>query len=395
MKDAKQIQGEKAEQWVYSLATRTFLTDWCYLNPLKPDGKELCDLLVVFDNIAIIWQIKDLKLGKDGKYKKSEVEKNIRQLGGARRQLFDLKTPIPLSNPRRIEETFNTDSIEKVYLISVLLGEGEPYRTLVDKQKEDIVHVFTAPFIEIILNELDTISDFVQYLQEKEVLLQKDSSLMIMGGEEELLAYYMMNEKSFGSIPEADRILLDHEGWDHIKRNPKYIAKKEADRVSFGWDSIIDCAHTGSIEYERIARELARPNRFERRYLAKVYFEAHQEADQLDDPHLLFRRFLPADGVTYCFLFMEIINSEREPRRGMLMSICKVARNTFRNNHKVIGIATECKLGPECSYDFCLIDTSEWPEEQINEAEELQKQLGIMTNPRWQQTYENEYPEIK
>jgi len=38
------------------------MIDWCYPNPKLPDGKELCDLLVVFDDKAIICQIKNLKL---------------------------------------------------------------------------------------------------------------------------------------------------------------------------------------------------------------------------------------------------------------------------------------------------------------------------------------------
>ena len=70
-----QLKGKNAEKFIHDLATKTFLTDWCFLNPGLIKGKELCDLLVVFDDVAIIWQIKDLKLGKDGKYKQSEVEK--------------------------------------------------------------------------------------------------------------------------------------------------------------------------------------------------------------------------------------------------------------------------------------------------------------------------------
>ena len=124
-KDYFYTKGQKAEKLVHDLATKTFLTDWCYLNPKLPDGKELCDLLVVFDEIAIIWQIKNLKIHEDGKYKKSEVDKNLRQLLGARRQLFELKSPVKLVNPRRGEEQFDPTSIKKVYLLSALFGRGE------------------------------------------------------------------------------------------------------------------------------------------------------------------------------------------------------------------------------------------------------------------------------
>lgn len=75
-------KGKHAEELVHDLALKTFLTDWCYLNPILPNGKELCDLLVIFDEIAVIWQIKDLKLDRNGKHRKREVDKNLRQLLG-------------------------------------------------------------------------------------------------------------------------------------------------------------------------------------------------------------------------------------------------------------------------------------------------------------------------
>jgi hypothetical protein len=59
-----------------------------YPNPRLPDGKELCDLLVLFDSTVIIWQIKDLEPDKTGCIKSSDLEKNLLQLAGARRQLF-------------------------------------------------------------------------------------------------------------------------------------------------------------------------------------------------------------------------------------------------------------------------------------------------------------------
>ena len=126
-RDWFRIKGKKAEDFLHNLASKSFITDWCYPSPLLPDGKELCDLLVIFDDIAIIWQVKDLKLQPDGKYKQGEVQKNLRQLSGARRQLFDLNKPITLANPRRGKEAFNPKSIKTVYLISALMGEGENF----------------------------------------------------------------------------------------------------------------------------------------------------------------------------------------------------------------------------------------------------------------------------
>jgi hypothetical protein len=38
------------EQYLSHLCDRTFLKLWSYANPFKSDGKELCDLIAVFEN---------------------------------------------------------------------------------------------------------------------------------------------------------------------------------------------------------------------------------------------------------------------------------------------------------------------------------------------------------
>ena len=153
-------KGKNAEQVLNNLAQKTFLADWCFLNPQLPNGKELCDLLVVFDEIAIIWQVKDLKLDNHGNLKSREVEKNLKQLAGARRQLFDLKTPIELYNPRRKIETFDPSSINEVHLISALMGEEGNATNMAEIIKNQFAHVFTKSFLPVLLEELDTIRDF-------------------------------------------------------------------------------------------------------------------------------------------------------------------------------------------------------------------------------------------
>jgi len=389
-KDYFYLKGKNAEKVVQHLAIKTFLTDWCYLNPKLPNGKELCDLLVVFDDIAIVWQIKDLKLNKQGEYNKTAVEKNLRQLSGARRQLIDLKTPLELENPRRRKENFDPATIKRIYLISVLLGKGEKISSFVGETKNYIVHVFTKDFTQIVLNELDTISDFTKYLRIKEAFLKKNKSLVIIGGEEELLAFYLMNNRSFAKFEEADRIMIEEGIWKDIQNNPRYKAKKKADKISYGWDSIINRAHEGSSEYEVIARELARPNRFHRRYLSKVYYDAHVRAHN-DNAHDLFRRILSGDGITYCFLFID----DPEPRKrrtAMLQAICLIARRVYPQNKKVLGIATEKKIRPTCSYDFCLMDILDLTEENQKYIERLQKDTGIFVNPTIDYTQEDEYP---
>src|SRR3989339_2067827 len=387
------LKGAKAEEMVQDLANKSFFIDWCYPNPKLPNGKELCDLLIIFDDIAIIWQIKDLKLDANNKYKKAEVEKNLKQLSGAYRQLFDLKTEINLANPRRGLEVFDPKNIKQVYLISALLGEGEDYYTGFEYVKEHLVHIFTRNFIEIALNELDTISDFSKYLKSVEEFHKSKSSVVIMGGYEELLAYYIFNGKSFENLNKANMVLLDEGSWNELQNKPEYIAKQEADQVSYGWDSIINTVHTGSSKYEKVAKELARSDRFQRRYLSKIFLDAHVISHN-DNNDNLFRRMLPMDSCTYCFLFMDD-PEPRENRKSMLAAMCFIARGIYKDNKKVIGVATEKKLKPTCSYDFCLLEMPEWTERDNEQMKKLQAETKIFTNPTYEEAHEDEFPQTK
>jgi len=384
------LKGKKSEKLVHDLALKTFLTDWCYLNPKLPNGKELCDLLVVYDEVAIIWQIKDLKLDENGRYRNREVNKNLNQLSGARRQLFKLKTPIELENPRRGKESFDATIIKEIYLISVLLGEGEAVFSFVEYIKNYTVHVFTRNFTQIILNELDTIGDFRNYLNKKEALVRQDKQLIITGGEEELLALYLGNNRSFESLNEATMVLIDEGSWEKFHNSPEYKEKQKQDKISYGWDGIINRVHEASPGYEVVARELARPNRFERRVLSKSYYDAYVLADN-DEIHNLFRRTSDLNGVTYCFLFADD-TKPRDYRKDMLKWMCYIARGKFKSNRKVIGIATEKKASPTLSYDFVLFDIPEWTEQNQKEIEKMQQKTGILQSPEISIVHEDEYP---
>lgn len=391
-KDYFTLKGKRAEEVVQHLAERTFLTDWCYKNPSLQKGKELCDLLVIFDDVAIIWQIKDLKLHSDGKYKKSEVDKNLRQLSGARRGLFELKKPIELSNPRRGKETFNPKVVKEVFLISALVGKREVYFTFVERFKNLTIHVFNREFTQLVLNELDTISDFVHYLRTKEALIKTNKKIMLIGGEEELLAFYLMNGRSFEKFKDATMISIEEGCWEDLQSKPEYKAKKNADKISYCWDKIISRAHeSGTKIYEFVARELARLNRFERRYYSKAFLEARIKAHK--DKKDMFRRLSLGRDATYCFLFMDD-PEPRERRKATLAAMCYIARGKYQNNKKVLGIATEKKIRPMCSYDFCLLEKPNWTKKDQETMEELQEETGIFTNLKTKILSEDEYPKL-
>jgi hypothetical protein len=387
------LKGEVAEELLHQLASKTFLTDWCFPNPKLPDGKELCDLLVVFESTAIIWQAKNLKLGKGGKLNATDVEKNLRQLSGARRQLCDLKTTVMLENSRRLSEKLDPKAITEVFLISVLLGDTPDFQTLATHVKDHHCHVFNREFTELVLNELDTVADFCAYLREKERVREHAPSLILGGGEKELLAWYLFNERSLAKLEGHNMIFLEEGTWDELQRRPEYRAKKQADAISYDWDELIERVHTtNSLEYERIARVLARPCRFERRCLAEAYVDAHRKADAADHPQGIFRRVLAADNVTVCFLFTGD-GVPRETRRSLLGDLCFVARGKCPQHSMVLGIGTEMAIRPVNSLDYCLIEIPEWGAEQDREMRRLQDETGVLTSAARYAVTATEYPE--
>lgn len=386
-----QLKGKNAEEVVHELAQKTFFTDWCFLNPKLPGGKELCDLLVVFDDIAIVWQIKNLKLDEDGHYKDKEKEKNLSQLSGAKRSLFDLKVPIELENERRRrKEKFDPSEIKEVYYISALIGDGEWSYSPTEEYKGLFVNVLPGQAMEVLLSELNTITDFTKYLRDKKNFFDtKSTGVIIDGGEEDLMAYYLMNDKSFQQNNEADMLWLAGGFWEDFSKSEKYLSKKEADKISYGWDNLIDRAHEGSEKYEKVARELARPDRFRRRMLSKAFYDAYKTSHE-NNEYTLYRRVVPEEDVTYCFLFMDA-EGDRQDRIAMLTAFCMVARIKF-NKQRVIGIATGSKIRKISAYDYCVMDIPEVTEKFKNDVEKVQKDLNIMVNPTQVAVNEDEYP---
>jgi len=89
-------KGENAENSLHKAILKTFLSYWVFKSPKLPDGKELCDFLIVYDGTVIIWQTKDIKIDESGMYSEGDFNKNFRQLSGAKRQLFSLTRVWPI-----------------------------------------------------------------------------------------------------------------------------------------------------------------------------------------------------------------------------------------------------------------------------------------------------------
>ena len=389
-----------AEQFVYDLCRKSFLSLWSYMNPRKkPNGKELCDVIVVCDPDVIIFSVKHVTMPKNGtpevnmaRWRRRAIEESVGQLYGADRILKTLTMVIKSDSTPGIE--LPPPQVRRIHLVAVALGSdgslGLPYGDF----GKGFVHVLDESSTDILLSELDTVSDFVKYLQAKRQFVE--STHMVCEGEEDLLAAYLNDGKKFSSQADVSFVLPGN--WQQFQEKPEYQSKKAADQESYAWDRVIEilCHDTlhdrlefspGLSGVERSIRTMAREDRFARRVLGKAFREF------LDQSHEIRARMTKSpSGVVYVFLATPH-GYPRETRTAELSNRCFVARGLSPDAQVIVGLATEQYTpGKGFSLDLVHMYKPEWTEKDPEIMEGMQRDLGYFVKPRVTQTSEDEYP---
>lgn len=440
----------ESERALTNLAKRAFLSLWSYPNvytdvgrPGPGDGKELCDLLVVFGNNVLLFSDKDCEF-KDGadvkvswrRWYKKAIEKSAKQLSGAERLLRNFPgrffidkacttpMPVPLPDP----------SVARYFLVCVTRGahtagrshfgggssgslmidtsiEGdahldEPFSVGFPLPGRRFVHVLDELTVDALLQELDTLPDLVTYLAKKETYLGQQGVVFSVPGEEDLLARYMLTmdseEHAFPKVPEGvDFMGLPEGEWADYVKSPQRAAKRDADLGSYMWDAVIEdqskyiragTARTGpwseteAVNHERIVRALAAENRVSRRNLVENWKVALHRSD----PGKKFVRIVmtgrpPNRG--WIFLTIpkgnEPYEDYRELRSTILGTYCSAIKLTMPTLHEAIGIASEPFADGEASRDFMYVDLrEEMSDEERAALKELMIELDVLqANP--------------
>jgi len=156
-------------------------------------------------------------------------------------------------------------------LAQALSGESSFFNGLLDDVSLDIV-----------MGEVDTITDFVSYLSRKERFLQSGKDIFA-AGEEDLLALYLRDVNLHGEhdsqVPDdAQMVVLEEGQWEAFRESPQYMRKLQVDGISYAWDRLIEefakhafgdtqyhTSHRGVYYSEKIMRFLAREPRLKRR----------------------------------------------------------------------------------------------------------------------------------
>lgn len=405
----------KSERYLKQLCDQTFLSLWSYPGVYSNEGldrnkqgKEVCDLLVIFENHIVIFSDKDCQFPNSGnlavdwnRWFNKSIKKSIQQLWGAEKwmrrypeHLFLDKLcnqPFPLYIPNIETAKFHLIAVAhnssercrqelggngnlriqtsaKETSNCIASKNGFPFCIEDTDPDRTFVHILDDISLDYVLDTLNTVSDFVAYLSKKEKLFR--SGLQISAASElELLAYYHKfinddQERDFlilHNFKEQEELTLKDGYWQEFEQSPERKAKLEADLISYQWDGIIErfsyyclreemyfTSHLSISEQEILLRLLAKENRFHRRILSESLCSL---IDSASNSEVTTRYIRPLSSGGNCYVFMVFPHFDsltykqyREERRMALRERCYIAKQRFPGIQHVIGIATESNL---------------------------------------------------
>lgn len=389
-----------SEAFALQVCERSFLSMWCYNNPLHKKGKELCDILVVCDPHTIIISVKECLLNakKDAivahtRWKKKAIENSIKQVFTAERWLKS-KTYVTRKDGSRGIDLPDAHS-RKVHRIAVAFGSRGEVPISSHKSDKGYVHVMTDSSFSDVLTELDTITDFVNYLVAKEN--KKCAIIVADGNESEILAWYLMHDRTFPK--DVDCLFLDGTIWAGLRDREDYKRKKEADRISYGWDALIESMNNPNLftlgnrpvhvnEAEAALRVMAKESRFSRRVLSEMVSEFWDRALQQGAGS---RIMFSDEGVIYVLTHFAHDKANTE-KFAILEKLCFLARHVAGKGQVVLGIGfTPYGTGDGFTNVLSYVEIGEWTQEHSRQAAELQAKLNIFKAPL-QKVDAYEYP---
>jgi len=221
------------ESLVSELCQSTFLSFWSFPNPIgKKLDKELCDILVVCDPDIIIFSVKEINIKDSGDYnvdfarwERKAIDESVAQIYGAER-IIQQKEEILLKDgvtKIRLPE----HGIRNIYRVAVAFGRGDKFPLKLGDFGKGFVHVFDERSIKIILEELDTVTDFTNFLKAKEKFTTSGIRQVAFSGEDYLGMYL---DNGF-DIPEHPHLLLlDSNYWINFSNSEDYKKTKRRQR---------------------------------------------------------------------------------------------------------------------------------------------------------------------
>lgn len=435
-----------SERYLTTLARTSFLTLWSYPNlytdeskRVTGDGKEFCDLTVVFGDRVLLFSDKHVRFSIDRsievawpRWYRRAITNSAKQLFGAESWIRRFPDRIFLdrscNNP--IPHNLSQSTPLRVHKIVIANGASEavarhlsksvpslrvstadfsddrgnsPFTAFQPFKSRGHVHIFDETTLEIVLRELDTVGDFVRYLDERERVSNVPGMTLRAFGEEDILAIFMTTTR------ELIHQILPGEGfdltsipdglWKTYVSSPERALRAEANRISYKWDELIE-SFTSHIlsdrrtspmdiplpsvaNQERGIRQMAAENRIRRRQLGRWIMEGAEIA--WNRPRfartIAFMQDEPKRG--YAVYFQKPREAQaygeyRHRRLAMLYGYVLFCKMKYKQITSVIGIAAEGRSDEPGTEDLLFLDCANWtPTDEANAVAMIEKlQIG-------------------
>jgi hypothetical protein len=374
-----------SENFVFELSKKSFLPFWSFPNPIGKKGKELCDVLVICDNIIIIISVKDIRVSgsKDiniqyERWVKKAIHDSSDQIHGAERYLQtcdkillkDKETWINL--PPKHER--------KIFRIAIAFGSPNIFPLPMGDFGKGFVHVFDEQSTLTVFEELDTITDFINYLKAKENFfigrtIQASTEL-------DFLAFYI--QTAFDIDPRTDYIYLDKGLWNSYVESDDYKKWKDEIRVSYFWDNMINHLYNYHIigkgstvkreELEEAIRLINLEPRLDRIELGLILENARNSGVKA-------RMLKPLEGKRHTYVFVPLNDKNWKYKEDELKHRCDVARVENPDTKVIIGISIGENSKGESCFDIVYLNMPEITNEYINYVSDIKKELGYFNKP--------------
>ena len=122
-------------------------------------------------------------------------------------------------------------------------GRGEPFAIGKSIRSNGFVHVLSDRSLDLVMREVDTVTDFVTYLSDKEELILA-GKLDYAASEEDLLAYYRFPDEDKDSnkfvLPAGTPLTAPSGTWDAFERDPFRITRQHENKISYLWDGLVE-----------------------------------------------------------------------------------------------------------------------------------------------------------
>jgi hypothetical protein len=463
-----------SERYLASVADRSFLNLWSYPSPYRNqgiegegDGKEVCDLLVICGQHIIIFSEKTVSWPSGSseiawrRWSKNAIRDALKQIKGAERWISEhpdrifldrrCKVPFPIDIPpperRKIHRIVVAngavgacrDSLKSTFgsliIDPSILGDAhwpdddaqiKPFKVGDIDPDGPLVHVFNEAAFDIVMSELDTITDLADYLTAKERFI-RSGKLIKAAGEENLVAYYSIRVNSDGFhdfvLDNADKaVTLDAPHFAKFSSNPRYIAKKQADRISYFWDGMIEVFTKPMLDgtslvpegfeydlrrFEIGIRHMALEGRFVRRSLGEAFSGALLKGKDHDS----FMRFVmpshnaSTSGTAYFIRTIKYLafmdkkggyDGYRKVRSNHAQILAEGILEKHPDLKRVIGMTMEPQgQNRGGSEDMIYMEQVDWTDEQRRKIRGDCRKLNMLQNLNQRPWTGQEFPEVE